>query len=110
MFSRFWKPRKGVRMNAISLRRLKALCWKETLQIFRDPSSILIAFFMPLLMLFIFGYGINLDFSRLRIGLRMEDAGAEATAFAAALSGSPWLEVHNYNSRAAMELALVDSK
>ncbi len=69
----------------------------------RDPSSILIAFFMPVLLLFIFGYGINLDFSRLRIGLRMEDAGAEAAAFAAALKGSPWLEVHAYDSRAAME-------
>jgi len=45
--------------------------------IFRDPSSILIAFFMPGLMLFIFGFGINLDFSKLRIGLWLETAGAE---------------------------------
>ena len=97
-------------MNMISWRRLRALCWKETLQIFRDPSSILVAFFMPLLMLFIFGYGINLDFSRLRIGLRMEDAGAEAAAFAAALTGSPWLEVRSYDSRVALERALVDSQ
>jgi ABC-2 type transport system permease protein len=97
-------------MRMISWRRLRALCWKETLQIFRDPSSILIAFFMPLLMLFIFGYGINLDFSRLRIGLRIEDAGAEAAAFAAALTGSPWLEVRSYDSRVAMERALVDSE
>ncbi len=65
---------------------------------------------MPLLMLFIFGYGINLDFSKLRIGLRMEDGGAEATAFAAALTGSPWLTVSAYDSRAAMEHALVDSQ
>ncbi|MEI6654862.1 MAG: ABC transporter permease [Verrucomicrobiota bacterium] len=97
-------------MDWISWRRLRALCWKETLQIFRDPSSILIAFFMPLLMLFIFGYGINLDFSKLRIGLLADDAGAEAEAFAAALTGSPWLEVRTYDSRAAMERALVDSQ
>ena len=97
-------------MKVLSWRRLRALCWKETLQIFRDPSSILIAFFMPLLMLFIFGYGINLDFSKLRLGLRVEDSGAEAAAFAAALTGSPWLEVHSYDSRAGMEQALVDSK
>lgn len=97
-------------MNWISWRRLRALCWKETLQIFRDPSSILIAFFMPLLMLFIFGYGINLDFSRLRIGLRMEDHGTEAADFAAALTGSPWLEVRSYDSRAALADALVNSE
>ena len=101
---------KSNKMSMISGRRLRALCWKETLQIFRDPSSVLIAFFMPLLMLFIFGYGINLDFSRLRIGLRMEDAGAEASAFAATLCGSPWLEVHAYDSRVAMERALEDSQ
>ncbi len=94
----------------ISWRRLRALCWKETLQIFRDPSSILIAFFMPVMLLFIFGYGINLDFSRLRIGLRIEDSGTEASTFGAALVGSPWLEVRAYESRAALERALVDSQ
>jgi ABC-2 type transport system permease protein len=101
---------KGGCAKWLSWRRLRALCWKETMQIFRDPSSILIAFFMPLLMLFIFGYGINLDFSKLRIGLRIEDGGAEAATFAAALTGSPWLEVHAYDSRATMERALVDSE
>ncbi len=65
---------------------------------------------MPVLLLFIFGYGINLDFSRLRIGLWVEDGGADSTAFAAALTGSPWLEVHSYGSRTAMERALVDSQ
>lgn len=98
------------RAPLVSWRRLRALCWKETLQIFRDPSSILIAFFMPILMLFIFGYGINLDSSRLRIGLRMEDNGPDATSFAAALTGSPWLEVHSYDSRHALERAMVDSQ
>lgn len=97
-------------MRWISLRRLRALCWKETLQIFRDPSSVLIAFFMPVLMLFIFGFGINLDFSRLRIGLLMEDEGAEAAAFAAALHGSPWLDVRGFHSREAMDKAMVDSR
>ena len=97
-------------MNWLSWRRLRALCWKETLQIFRDPSSILIAFVMPLLMLFIFGYGINLDFSKLRIGLRVEDSGADAASFAATLTGSPWLEVHSYESHQALEQALVDSQ
>jgi ABC-2 type transport system permease protein len=97
-------------VNWLSWRRLRALCWKETLQIFRDPSSILIAFVMPLLMLFIFGYGINLDFSKLRIGLRVEDSGADAASFAATLTGSPWLEVHSYESHQALEQALVDSQ
>jgi len=65
---------------------------------------------MPLLMLFIFGFGINLDFSKLRIGLWAEDSGAEAAAFTSALAGSSWLDVHSFPSRAAMERAIVDSE
>ena len=40
-----------------SLMRLKGLVRKEFLQIARDPSSIAIAFLMPLFLLILFGYG-----------------------------------------------------
>ena len=50
-----------MRSNTLSWRRVRALCVKETRQIVRDPSSWLIAVVIPLLLLFIFGYGINLD-------------------------------------------------
>lgn len=46
--------------SGFSWRWLRALCLKETRQILRDPSSGLIAFVIPLMLLFIFGYGINL--------------------------------------------------
>jgi len=75
------------------LRRLLALCHKETLQIFRDPSSNLIAFVLPVIMLFIFGYGINLDSTAIRIGLVLQDANPEARRFADTLRGSPYLQV-----------------
>ena len=73
------------------LRRLLALCHKETLQIFRDPSSNLIAFVLPVVMLFIFGYGINLDSTALRVGLVLQDTSPEARRFADTLRGSPYL-------------------
>ncbi|WAC20750.1 ABC transporter permease [Luteolibacter sp. SL250] len=94
----------------ISWRRLRALCWKETLQIFRDPSSNLIAFILPVLMLLIFGFGINLDSSRLRVGLWVEDEGQEADAFVSALTGSSYLEIHSFGSREKMERAMIDSQ
>ena len=56
----------------LSWRRVRALCVKETRQIVRDPSSWLIAVVIPLLLLFIFGYGINLDSSKLRVGILLE--------------------------------------
>jgi len=39
--------------------RLRALVRKEFLQIVRDPSSIAIAFLMPLFLLLLFGHGVS---------------------------------------------------
>ncbi len=91
-----------------SLRRLWALSLKESYQIFRDPSSILVAFVLPIVMLIIFGYGVNLDSSSLHVGLVIEDTGAEAQRFAARLVGSPYLEI-TAGARPEMEKALVNN-
>lgn len=80
-------------MSILSTRRLWALCRKECYQIVRDPSSILIAFILPIFLLFIFGFGVNLDTSRMRIGVVSIDNSAETKAFINALSGSPFIEV-----------------
>lgn len=76
----------------LSARRLIALCRKETHEIVRDPSSIIIAFVLPTLLLLIFGFGINLDVSRIRVGVLIEDPGLEAERFAVALAGSPYIQ------------------
>ncbi len=89
------------------LRRLLALSHKESLQIVRDPSSQLIALVLPILLLFIFGFGINLDTARLRVGLVLEDTSPEARLFAASLFGSPYLDVRAGTSRPDMERELV---
>ncbi|HWH70751.1 MAG TPA: ABC transporter permease, partial [Candidatus Sulfotelmatobacter sp.] len=92
------------------LRRLLALSRKETLQILRDPSSNIIAFLLPVVMLFIFGYGINLDTSGLRVGLVLEDTSPEARLFAASLYGSPYLQVTASQNRAAMAQAMSEGR
>ncbi|HYB63829.1 MAG TPA: ABC transporter permease [Steroidobacteraceae bacterium] len=90
----------------VSWRRLRALCRKESLQIVRDPSSILIAFVLPIILLMIFGYGINLDASRIRVGALSEDRGPDAARFIAALSASPVLETHLARVRGDLDHAL----
>jgi ABC-2 type transport system permease protein len=92
------------------LRRLMALCRKETLQILRDPSSNIIAFLLPVVMLFIFGYGINLDSSALSVGLVLEDTGPEGRHFADSLYGSPYLRISTAYNRAEMGVALTTGK
>ena len=84
--------------NFLNPARLLALCRKECMQIVRDPSSILIAFVLPFVLLFIFGYGVNLDANRVRLGLHVQDAGAEASQFANALEGSPFIALHRDGS------------
>ncbi|BEM71179.1 hypothetical protein SME36J_06020 [Serratia marcescens] len=78
--------------SGFSWRRLRALCLKETRQILRDPSSGLIAFVIPLMLLFIFGYGINLDSSKLHLGILMEQQSEDARDLAQAFAGSPYIE------------------
>lgn len=86
-------------MNSLSRRRLWALCKKEFLQIIRDPSSNIIAFVLPVVMLFIFAFGISLDSSAIRVGLVMEDTSPEAGRFAHALEVSSHLRVTRYSTQ-----------
>ena len=86
-------------LPALSMSRLLALCRKETRQITRDPSSMLICFVIPLLLLIIFGYGINLDSAALRMGLVLEDQSPKARNLAAAFKASPFIDARVYTSR-----------
>jgi len=85
--------------GGVSWRRLIALCRKESYQIVRDPSSIVIAFVLPIVLLLIFGYGVNLDAERIRVGVLNEDSGPESAQFVTALAASPYLETHPSTSR-----------
>ncbi len=53
-------------MNA---RRIVALLLKETRELVRDPVTLALAVVMPLVMLFLFGYAINMDVDELALGL-----------------------------------------
>lgn len=82
-----------------SLRRIRALIWKETLQVTRDPSSFVVAFVLPALLLFLFGFGISFDATRLKIGLIIEEPAPETEWFVASLSNTPYFEVQRATDR-----------
>ena len=94
-------------MSSISMRRLLALCRKESYQIVRDPSSILVAFIMPVVLLFVFGFAVNLDLDHVRLGLIVEDGGVPAARFQQALQSSNAFAVQRGESRAQMMAAMV---
>ena len=45
----------------MKVRRIKAIAIKEALQVVRDPRSLMIALLIPLMQMFMFGYGVSLD-------------------------------------------------
>ncbi|AJI93727.1 ABC-2 type transporter family protein [Yersinia ruckeri] len=96
--------------TGFSWRRLRALCRKETCQILRDPSSGLIAFVIPIMLLFIFGYGINLDSSKLHVGILMEQQSKPAQDLAAAFTGSPYIAAQISDDRHALIQAMQAGK
>ena len=77
----------------MDLRRIRALATKETLQILRDPSVFLIAFVLPIVMLFLFAYAVSLDIKRIPIAVVLESDSGDASSLAAAFSGSRYFQV-----------------
>lgn len=68
--------------NAGRVRRIKALIRKETLQTLRDPSSLIVAVVLPAILLFLYGYGVSFDVTRVRVGLVIENPSPETERLA----------------------------
>ncbi len=68
--------------------RLWGLIRKESLQILRDPSSIAIAFVMPVVLLFLFGYGVSLDANHIPVGIVIEQPDRETQSLVGAFERS----------------------
>jgi drug efflux transport system permease protein len=104
------KGRNVMNRTANSLRRLRSLIWKEALQIISDPSSILIAFVLPVVLLFLFGYAVSLDITRLKIGVALEERTAESDSLVAALRDSKYFDVKESFDQRDLERDLVSGR
>lgn len=89
-----------------SWRRRRALIVKEWRQITRDPSSLAIAFLVPMLLLFLFGYGVSLDTERVRIGVVIERQTPESRGAASALGNARYFRTSFYSGRELAQRAL----
>jgi ABC-2 type transport system permease protein len=97
-------------MRSSSPWRLRALVRKEALQIVRDPSSIAIAFLLPMVLLFIFGYGVSLDAKRIPLAVVVEEPSGLTASFTAAFAQSPYFEPRTFRFVQEAEQALVERK
>jgi isoquinoline 1-oxidoreductase beta subunit len=89
-----------------SLMRLRGLVRKEFLQIVRDPSSIAIAFLMPVFLLTLFGYGVSLDADHVPVALVADAPSADSDDFMASLQGTHYFAPRVAHSMAEAEEAL----
>jgi ABC-2 type transport system permease protein len=81
------------------LRYLKALIIKESYQIVRDPSTILISIVLPMLLLFLYGFGVSLDLKHLRVGLVLEETTPDAMRLAESFTNSPYFDARIVRDR-----------
>lgn len=92
------------------MRILWAFIKKEFLQIFRDPSSILIAFILPTLLSLIYMYGINVDSVNINLGLKLDDANPRVVSLARSFSNNQYIRTKVYDDKDAMYSDIVNSK
>ena len=92
------------------LMRLRGILVKETLQILRDPSSIALALVMPILLLFLFGYGVTLDADHIPTAMVDDDGSSVAKELTARFDLSPNFELLPARSMAEAEALVRDRK
>ena len=85
------------------IRRFKALFIKESYQILRDPSSILIAVILPLMLLFLMGYAISLDSKNIPVGVVVEQSSKYSLSFLDAFRMSNSFNVQVGNNKKDFE-------
>ncbi len=90
--------------------RIKGLMRKEVYEIVRDPSSIAIAFVLPLVLLLIFGYGVSLDARSISIAEVVDQPTHLTASFLAELQRNQWFRPILYPDQASAEQALLHGR
>ncbi|RLA18369.1 MAG: hypothetical protein DRQ61_04825 [Gammaproteobacteria bacterium] len=93
-------------MTTAGRQRLAGLIRKESLQIMRDPSSIAIAFVLPVVLLFLFGYGVSLDARNIPIGIVVEQPDASTQSLSGSFEKSDYFSPFYFQTIQQAERAL----
>lgn len=90
--------------------RLRALTVKEVRQLLRDRSNLMIGIFLPIILIFIFGYGMSLDVEDAPIAVVLEDSSPQARDATAGLTLSRALKPIFVHSMTAAQQLLGEHK
>jgi ABC-2 type transport system permease protein len=89
----------------VNTKKVKAIARKEYFHLIRDFRSLYLAFFIPLLLILLFGYALSLDVENIRTVVVDHDKTQESRDFIRKLDASVYFKVvdHLDNSSAAIE-------
>ncbi|MDD5771177.1 MAG: ABC transporter permease [Candidatus Omnitrophica bacterium] len=94
----------------MNLRRILAISNKEFIQIRRDPRSLALAIFIPVLLLLIFGYGLSLDIDRVKTAVWNQDASSKISRdFLLNFKNSKYFDIIKYTDNYRDIQRMIDS-
>jgi len=97
-------------MTSQARMRLWGMVRKESLQILRDPSSISIAFVLPVVLLFLFGYGVSLDARHIPLGIVIEQPDTTTQLLAGAFERSEFFRLNQFDAIQPAQRAMDEHK
>jgi ABC-2 type transport system permease protein len=74
----------------VNVRRLLAIAYKETLQVWRDPRSLAIALLMPVMQMALLGYGVSLDIKRVPLCIYDQERSQNSRELVQRFVASKW--------------------
>ena len=87
-----------------------ALIQKEFYQIIRDFSSLLIAFVLPLMILLLYRYGVNLDTVKITLGIKNDDTNPKLSTLVEAFNKSKYIKTEYFFNKEEMYNKIKNSK
>src|SRR5712692_8396708 len=89
--------------------RLLGMVWKEFVRLRRDPMALTLALFIPVVLLFIFGYAINTDVKHIPTVVLDQSRDVEAQRLLEALANTQYFALA-YDARSPAEVTrLIDT-
>jgi len=83
-----WYQRFAENNHFFSIKRCLCCCWRESLELMRDPIRATLAIFGALLLMLVMGYGISMDVEDLSFAVLDRDGSGISTNYALNISGS----------------------
>ena len=87
-------PRSSLHAPRFSFTRWYSCCWRETLELMRDPIRLTLALFGAIILMFVMGYGISTDVEDLSFAVLDWDKSEVSSSYVNDISGSRYFIQH----------------